>query len=389
MGRRQHSTGSCFEGSLSRRERDRVRGSDRRPTERLAVLCSTIGLRGERGSCQTRGVVQHALAALLGVVQRSIRANALLAAGDRVLVAVSGGSDSTGLLLALARLRRKLGIELVAAHVNHRLRGDDADRDEACAAESAAALEVRFVRAELTGSLARAGNLEARARRLRYRALHELAAAHGCTKIATGHTADDQAETVLMRLVRGSSGRGLSAIRARREDGVIRPLLDCRRAEVEAAVGAAGLRYRLDASNRDPRFLRTQVRERVLPLLAALNPSIVRACGNLARSARAERVIVAAWADVQLAAAAPDGHLSVARLRQIKPALRTLLVRCWLVRAGVSARGLTARHAAAVRELAESARGRSETHLPGGWAVRRIGPRLHVERQSTRRAAQR
>jgi tRNA(Ile)-lysidine synthase len=333
--------------------------------------------------------VQHALAALLGVVQRSIRTHALLVPGERVLVAVSGGADSTGLLLVLARLRRKLGIELVAAHVNHRLRGDDADLDEACAAENAAAHEVAFVRAELPETLVRAANLEARARTLRYRALHALAAAHGCAKIATGHTADDQAETVLMRLVRGSSGRGLSAIRPRRADGVIRPLLDCRRADVEAVVRAAGLRYRIDRSNRDRRFLRTHVRERVLPLLAELNPSIVRACANLARSAHAERVIVAAWADAQLDAAAPDGHLSVAGLRQTEPALRTLLVRRWLTRVGLSARSVTARHADAVRDLAVSARRRSEVHLPRGWVVRRVGPQLRVERQPARRVAQR
>lgn len=322
--------------------------------------------------------MNHALASLLGEVQRSIRAQAMLATGERVLIAVSGGADSTGLLLVMAQLRRKLSIELVAAHVNHRLRGIDAERDEACAAENAAALGVPFVRTDLS-DLGHGANLEARARVLRYAALRRLAAQAGCSAIATGHTLDDQAETVVMRLVRGSSGRGLGAILPRRADGVIRPLIDCRRAEVETVVRQSGLRYRIDESNRDPRFLRTHVRQRVLPLLAELNPSIVRACANLAAASRAERRIVSQWADAQLAAGAADGRLAVAWLQQTVPVLRPLLVRRWLLRAGV-AQSLTARHAQAVLRLAEATRGRSEAHLPGGWTARRLGPHLTVER---------
>jgi tRNA(Ile)-lysidine synthase len=322
--------------------------------------------------------VQHALAALLGVVQRSIRTQAMLAPAARVLVAVSGGPDSTGLLLALARLRRKLGIELAAAHVNHRLRAEAADLDEACAAEGAARLEVPFVRTELA-ELGPGANLEARARRLRYAALHRLAAEHGCGVIATGHTLDDQAETVIMRLIRGASGRGLGAIHPRRADGVIRPLIDCRRADVEAVVRQAGLRYRIDESNRDPYFLRTQVRQRVLPLLAELNPAIVHACANLAGAARGERLAVAAWADAQLAVAAGSDGLDVACLRRLPPALRSLLVRRWLLRAGVARRALAARHAQAVVQLAMANRRRGEAYLPGGWTARRAGAHLRVD----------
>ena len=325
--------------------------------------------------------MQHALAALLGVVQHSIRAHGMLVAGERVLVAVSGGPDSTGLLLALARLHRKLGVELVAAHVNHRLRGTDAELDEACAAESAAALGVGFVRAELPDELGRGANLEARARALRYDALRGLAAAHGCAKIATGHTLDDQAETVLMRLVRGTGGRGLGAVRPRRADGVIRPLIDCRRADVAAVVRRAGLRFRVDRSNLDRRFLRTHVRERVLPLLAELNPSVAHACANLAAAARAERAIVTAWADAQLASAGDAGGLDVAWLRRLAPPLRSLLVRRWLLRAGVPAQALTARHARAVQCLAEAERTGGEAHLPGGWIARRVRSQLQVDQR--------
>ena len=330
--------------------------------------------------------MRHRLAALLGTVQRSIRIHAMLGVGERVLVAVSGGPDSTGLLLVLSALRGKLGIDLVAAHVNHRLRGADADADEACAAASAAALGVPFVRSELAPGLGNGANLEARARTLRYAALRALATEHGCARIATGHTRDDQAETVLMRLIRGSGGRGLGAIQPRRRDGVIRPLIDCRRAAVAAAVRDVGLRVRLDASNRDPRFLRTHVRERVLPLLAELNPSIADACANLASAVRAERAIVTAWADAQIGALCANGRLAVGGLGRLDPALCPIVLQRWLANAGVPRRSLGTRHLAGVLDIVLGGRGRAEAHLPGGWIVQRSRNALQVQRHTVVRA---
>lgn len=338
----------------------------------------------DAGACQTSPTVRHALASLLGVVQHTIAAHAMIRRDDRVLVAVSGGPDSTGLLLALASLRRKLGIELTAAHVNHRLRGVDADADEACAAEAAARLAVSFVRCQLPSDLARGGNLEARARTLRYAALRALAAAHGCTRIATGHTLDDQAETVLMRLIRGSSGRGLVGVQPRRRDGVVRPLIDCRRAAVIAVLAPADLPYRFDASNRDPRFLRTHVRERLLPLLAELNPAIAEACANLAGAARAEQRVVADWAEAQLAAHAGVDWLDAEWLVGLAAGLRPLVVARWLRQRGLGS--LSARHIGAVARLASGDRRRGETHLPGGRVVRRAYGRLLLSGEATARA---
>ena len=327
--------------------------------------------------------MRHGLATLVGTVQATLGRHAMLARGTRVLVAVSGGPDSVGLLLVLATLRRKLGIALVAAHVNHRLRGADAEADQACAAAAAERLSVPFVSAALGTRLAGGGNLEARARALRYAALRRLAAAAGCSRIATGHTLDDQAETVLMRLVRGSGPGGLSGIQPRRRDGVIRPLLDCRRAAVAAAVRAARLMARRDRSNADPRFLRTHVRERLLPLLGELNPAIVEACGNLAAAARAERHIARRWADAALAAGSPDGRLSVTWLMARPVELRTVLVRRWLVRAGTPGRGLTARHVRAVVGLTEAGRGVRRVSLPHGMVAALSRRMLLVERAVT------
>ncbi len=302
----------------------------------------------------------------------------MLAPGDRVLVAVSGGPDSAGVLLALHTLRRRLAIELVAAHVHHGLRGADADADAACAAAVAARLGVPFVRRDLGARLRGARNLEARARTLRYAALRELAAAQRCTHIATGHTLDDQAETVLMRLVRGSGVAGLGAIRPRRADGIIRPLIGCRRAAVRAVVDEAGLPWRHDASNDDPRFLRTAVRRDVLPLLARLNPRIADTCAQLASAARGEARAARRWADAELRALGEDAPLPVAWLRAQPAALRALLVRRWLVRGGVPARGLAARHVGAVLALALGAHGQRLAQLPGGRGVTRRRGTLQI-----------
>ena len=331
--------------------------------------------------------MRHALATLLGTVQGTIREHGMLAPGERVLVAVSGGADSVGLLLVLSQLRRKLGVELVAAHVNHRLRGAEADADEAAAAAAAARLGVRFVRCDLGGRLrSDDANLEERARRLRYAALRQLAAETGCGRIATGHTLDDQAETVLMRLVRGAGLRGLTAIRPRRRDGIVRPLIDCRRTAVRVVVEQAGLAFRHDASNDDPRFLRTQVRRRVLPLLAELNPAVAEACANLAASARAEGAAVTRWADAELGAVAAAGGLPVAWLSAQPAGARTLLARRWLLRAGVPRRRLDRRHVRATVALALAAAGSGEVHLPLGWVLRRNRGRLAVTQRKSANA---
>jgi tRNA(Ile)-lysidine synthase len=307
---------------------------------------------------------------VLAGLRRCAEAHAMLTPGDRVLVAVSGGSDSVGLLAVLHHVRKRYAISLVAAHVNHGLRGEEAERDERCAAEVAARLEVPFVRAHLGGELRRGSNLEERAREARYRALHRLAAAEGCAKIATGHTRDDQAETVILRLVRGAGPGGLAGIRPVREDGVIRPLLDCRRAEVEAAVRAAGLPFRHDRMNDDPRFLRTQVRRRVLPLLAELNPRIVDALARTAAIEWSARRMVEALLEQTLSTLGAD-HLDLDLLAGMPREWWSHALRHWLAAGGAGKRNLGARHLGAVLRLLEGGGGGRVVQLPGGRRVQR------------------
>jgi len=176
----------------------------------------------------------------------------------RILAAVSGGTDSTALLLLL----RELEIDVVAGHVNHHLRGVESDADETfvrdlCAREG---IRLRVADGTLDAQRVRERGVEAAAREVRYAQLAHLRDEEGASLVATAHQKNDQAETVLMRLLTGSGIAGLRGIHPHREDGFIRPLLDVTRAELEALLTARGIVPRQDRSNEDPRFLRNRVR---------------------------------------------------------------------------------------------------------------------------------
>ena len=186
-----------------------------------------------------------------------------------VFVAVSGGVDSTALLLALASLRDE-GFAVGGIHVNHHLRGSDSDADEAFVRDLCARLGVPLEVADgpLDAEAIRRRGIEAAAREVRYERLREKA---GSQLVATAHQKDDQAETVLMRLLSGSGIGGLRGIHPVRADGFIRPLLEVTRAEIEAFLRERGVTARVDRSNEDPRFLRNRVRAIVRELNAVDN----------------------------------------------------------------------------------------------------------------------
>ncbi|MBI4424735.1 MAG: tRNA lysidine(34) synthetase TilS [Elusimicrobia bacterium] len=209
------------------------------------------------------------------------RERGLLASGDRVLVAVSGGPDSVCLADFLARLAGRRGLELRLAHFDHGLRGRSARRDEASVRRLAARLGLPLaVRRLPVAAFARRErrSLEDSGRALRYRALRSLARRYRCSKVATGHLQDDQAETVLLHLLRGSRAEGLAGIPARRALGpgveVVRPLLCLARDEVLGYLRYRELPWREDPTNREPRFRRNWVRHELLPLLAARAPGL-------------------------------------------------------------------------------------------------------------------
>jgi tRNA(Ile)-lysidine synthase len=341
---------------------------------------------------------------ILSSVRTYARAHNILRPGPIVL-AVSGGSDSTALSLVLAELREEFGLVLHVAHFDHRARPRAAAADAAFVAELA-----NHIGATLrVGRADTAPMNEAEARNARYEFLRRVARDLGATAVATGHTRDDQAETVLLHLSRGTGLAGLAGMRPER-DGIVRPLLAIGRADTTAVCAAAGIAPHEDATNRSLRFARNRIRHRVLPELAKLNPEIAKAIARLADSAATvadmsaeraaavlegatkERATKGGAAPVQSAetsgaaaservdapdaagnqgadasgAVASDDTVALDRLPN-DDARAAALALWWERRTG---RRLTARHRSALAQLVASTDGSETLDLPGGRALR-------------------
>lgn len=315
--------------------------------------------------------------------------------GERVVVAASGGADSTALLLALEELKRAglLGVELTAAHLNHGLRGESAEADARFAETLAREHGFEFVpgRADVGARVSESGdNLEQAARRARYEFLSEAARSVEASAVLTGHTLDDQAETVLLRLLRGSGSEGLGGMRPERslEEGgrvlLRRPLLEwARRADTEGYCRARGVEFRADEMNEDERFARVRVRRTLLPLLETFNPrasaTLARAAGILREESSAlegfaARLLEDARAEVDgidASKAAEAWPLRVEVLNGAPAALRRRALRLWVARGRGGLRRITLANVAAVERLLKGERGGRVAELPGGARVER------------------
>lgn len=250
---------------------------------------------------------------LVARVRRTLFERGLIPRGSGVVVGTSGGPDSTALLDVLARLAGELALRLFAVGIDHGLR-EDAARELDGAAEHAARLAVPFDRVRV--SIAPGPSVHAAAREARYAALREAMTRHGAHRIAVGHTLEDQAETVIARILRGSGLRGLGGIDPIRDDAVVRPLIDASRAEVRAYLGEMGLPFAEDPSNRDPRFERSRIREAILPALVAEDAQAAAHLGWLADEARDADEALEALTGAALADATVEGGLSLSALRR-------------------------------------------------------------------------
>ena len=232
---------------------------------------------------------------LLQRVAEYIRAHSLVRAGERVAVAVSGGADSVALLRILLELRNELGIVISAAHFHHGIRGVDADGDEAFVSDLASRYDLEFhvERGEApTHAKQSSISLETAARELRHDFFKRILQQGKAHCVATAHTLDDQAETVLMKVLRGAGTRGLSGIFPDHRSAagrIVRPLLDVLREELRTYLRAAKQAWREDTSNADVNFARNRIRARVLPMLRdEVNPSVDHVLAHLAEIARGE-----------------------------------------------------------------------------------------------------
>lgn len=301
------------------------------------------------------------------------------ATNSGVLLAVSGGADSTALLLGSARLAGALGLRLEVACLDHGLR-PEAKAEVAGVAELAARLGLPFHTRAL--ALEAAPALEERARQARYSALEEIRAGRGLEWIATAHTASDQAETLLMRLARGASLKGAAGVLPRRER-ILRPLLACTRAEVEAFLSSLGQGYTRDPMNEDPAFLRTRIRRGALPaLVEAAGASAVRHLAEFAELAREDEALLGALAEdaarrLQLGPSALDAT----GVRALLPPLRRRVVARLLAEQGLPV------NLSMVRRAMEALERGGRAGLARGWEVRCAGGVLRCVRPGRRAAA--
>lgn len=290
---------------------------------------------------------------MLNELTGQIRRYDMIYAGDTVICAVSGGADSMALLWSMYLLREKLQIRLEAAHFNHGLRGEESDRDARFVRQFCA--DYGIVLHEGSGPVvAGEKGLEAAARDARYGFLDSLPG-----KIATAHTADDNAETVLMHLIRGTGLKGLGGI-APVSGKRIRPMLTVTRKQVLAFLKEYSIPYVTDSTNEEDFFLRNRLRHHVMPLLKQENPRLAENVSAMAMRLRA---------DEQALEDLAEGNLSVTQLRAAPAALRARSLSRFLKENGVLEP--EAEHIALLEKLVFSPKPSARTALPGGvWAMR-------------------
>jgi tRNA(Ile)-lysidine synthase len=328
----------------------------------------------------------------------SVKKQGMLRAGERVGVGVSGGADSVALLLLLLELREKLGIVLSVAHLNHKLRGKASDADEKFVAKLAAKHGLTF-HGQSVDVAARAkrekANLEDAGRRARHEFFARLVAEGKVDRVAVAHTADDQAETVLAHILRGTGLAGLGGIHPRTEN-VVRPLLGVRRAELRAYLRAKKQKWREDVTNRDTARMRARIRKKLLPLLEReFHRGVVEHLASLAEFAREDEEFLDLLARERCEALArksgEETRIGVAGLLQPLgkwdfnaevaegtgktedkcAALTKRMLRRLIEERKRGTGQITAQHIAAVMELARHGESGKWVQLPGGVDVRR------------------
>lgn len=292
---------------------------------------------------------------MLNKLSSFLRRYQMVNAGEHVICAVSGGADSVALLFAMYLLKEKLGIRLSAAHFNHCLRGEESDRDEEFVRDFCGRYDIPLIVGSGEVKAGKKG-LEAAARDARYAFLRQLPG-----KIATAHTADDNAETVLLHLVRGTGLKGLGGITPV-SGNVIRPMLGVTRQDVEDFCSEWSLSYVTDSSNQEDTFLRNRLRHHVMPLLKEENPKLAESLSTMALRLRQDEEFI----EESVSCSSP---LMVEEVRKLHPAQRSRVLERFLKDCGV--REPEAAHIAQTEALVFSEKPSAAARFPGGVTIAR------------------
>lgn len=312
---------------------------------------------------------------LLHKIKKTIQKHCLLSSGDRVVVAVSGGPDSVCLLSVLHALSGEFGLSLHVAHLDHMFRGKESADEAAFVAELARKLGIPATIGKIDVPAfcrERGFSAQAGARRVRYDFLSRVAEECGASRIATGHTATDQAETFLLRLVRGAGAAGLSGIPPRREN-IVRPLLEATREEVLDYLRANGLDSVSDPSNEKPIYTRNRIRMEVLPVLKRFNPRIVETLSAEASLLRDEYEAAESCLRENAVMRQRGAEVVIDReaFNGLPVALKRRLMIKAAARAGVNTRALVSVEIEEALGFMASAQTGRSMHLRGGFMLQR------------------
>jgi tRNA(Ile)-lysidine synthase len=291
--------------------------------------------------------------------------------GERILLALSGGADSVALFHALVAIRDRLGLIVTGAHFNHHLRGEESDRDESFVRELCAQTGVELVVEDAEGLCG--SNLEERARELRYDFLSLTADRLDAARIALGHHADDQAETVLIRLLRGTGVSGLKAMAPAGPGRLIRPLLCFSRAEILEYVGAIGTGFVIDSTNSSTAILRNRLRANLIPELErGYAPGLGMRLVELATEMESVDDLIGRLAGAELDhALGADGALDLSGFAKLHPALAAAVIREFIRMRRGSLRRVVRAHIESVRRLCIEGPPNGRICLPDGWYAER------------------
>jgi len=326
---------------------------------------------------------------------KTIQKYSMLADGDHVVVGVSGGADSLCLLHLLHALKDRWHLRLTVAHLDHMLRGEESRKDAEFVRGIADGLgipcvvEQRDVRAYKEKKNL---SLQEAAREVRYAFFMDVLRKCDAHKIAIGHHADDQAETILMRLLRGASLRGLTGIPPVRDGIIIRPLIEVTRREIEEYLQEKNISYIRDTSGSEQHYLRNKIRHGLMPLLQKeYNPQIVKAFTSMAETLRADSDMLEDVVEQAVAGCLAQGRgemrCSLDLLKKYSPSLRGRMFRTMISRLKGDTRALSFKHIDAVCRLAEGQGPSRLVLLPGGWCVRREYDSLIFTRRSRNKNA--
>jgi tRNA(Ile)-lysidine synthase len=296
-------------------------------------------------------------------------------AGSSLLIGLSGGADSVALISGLIELCGALGLRIVAAHLNHRIRAAESDRDEEFVRAMCARLGIELIveRADGLDASSSSANLEERARDVRREFLLRGAARIQADFVALGHHRDDQAETVLMRLMRGAGAAGMAAMAERGPGRLIRPMLSLSRVEIREYLGARGIPFVEDSSNSSPDILRNRIRAELIPMLECeYAPGFSGRLTELATEMRSLDELVTAIAARELDAMRVGGDaLDVSGFGAVNRAVQGVAIRLFVAERMGSLRRISRAHIEAIRELLLEGGPSDSIDLPGGWRAER------------------